>query len=337
MDRSRDRCAPSSTSPRSPLPLKSFGVASGSSQLPPSRQGVLPVDFRGRPGAPRVTAVVLNWCDAPASSACLASLRASTYPDLSILLVDNASPDGSGEELRERFPDVGFLQTGENLGYTGGNNRGIGRAMEEGADFVLVLNHDTLVDPGTIGLLVETALADERVAAVAPTVVRMDDPESLWYAGGAFDPMRALGRHWNGNGKAPGATHPRPVSFVSGCAVLLRAEALRETGPFDESYFLYVEDAELSVRLARAGWRLLHDPRARVRHRVPAKGVEPTPDQIRYRDRNRRRLARTHLGPVQRVRFGAWFYPTRAVHLARYMVRGDLPRARAILRGLSER
>ena len=290
---------------------------------------------------PRVTVIVLNWCDAPATAACVESLLASTYPALSILIVDNGSPDGSGEELKGLFPQVPYLQTGGNLGYTGGNNRGIRRALDEGADFVLVLNHDTLVDPGAIGSLVEAARTGDRVGAVAPTVVRMEDPESVWYAGGSFDPMRALGVHWNdGGGGFTGViapTEPRPVTFCSGCALLLRADAIREVGAFEESYFLYVEDTELSVRLARAGWQLLHDPRARVLHDVPADDVEPTPDQIRYRDRNRRRLARTHLDLPQRVRFSAWFYPTRGVHLARYLMRGDLRRAGAILRGMSER
>lgn len=287
--------------------------------------------------APRVTVTVLNWCDAPATAACIESLRASSYPQLSILLVDNGSPDGSGDKLQRRFPDVGFLQTGENTGYSGGNNRGIQRALDEGADFVFVLNPDTTLDAGTIGSLVEAAQSDTRVAAVAPTIVRMDDPTKVWYGGGAFDPIRALGVHWPVGDDLPLGSEPRPVTFCSGCALLLRADAIREVGPFEESYFLYVEDAELSVRLTRAGWRLLHDPRARVLHDVPPEGDEPTPDQIRYRDRNRRRLARAHLGLLARARFGAWFYPTRAVHFARYLVRGDLPRVRAILRGLSER
>jgi GT2 family glycosyltransferase len=283
-----------------------------------------------------VTAVVLNWCDAAATGQCLRSLKASTYPELSLLLVDNGSPDGSGQELEQRFPEVPFLQTGENLGYTGGNNRGIQRALEQGAEYVLVLNHDTLVEAGAIGALVETAEAEERVGAVAPTVVRMDDPEHIWYAGGAFDPKRGLGVHWNGSGGGPAAKAPRDVSFFSGCAVLLKGEALREVGLFRESYFLYVEDAELSLRLTRSGWRILHDPRVRVRHRLPPEGTEPSPDQIRYRDRNRRRLARSHMSPGQRAAFTAWFYPTRAVHLARYLLRGDLPRAKAVVRGLRE-
>ena len=289
------------------------------------------------PIKPRVTVTVLNWCDAPATAACLDSLRGSTYPHLSILLVDNGSPEGSGDELHRRFPDVPFLQTGENTGYSGGNNRGIQRALEEGADFVFVLNPDTTLDPGTIDSLVDAAMSDDRVGAVAPTVARMDDPSKSWYGGGAFDPMRALGVHWDAENGPSASAAPRAVTFCSGCALLLRADAIRDVGPFEESYFLYVEDTELSVRLTRSGWKLLHDPRVRVYHDVPPEGAEPSPYQIRYRDRNRRRLARTHFGLAQRARFSAWFYATRAIHLARYLVRGDLPRAGAILRGMSER
>jgi GT2 family glycosyltransferase len=285
-----------------------------------------------------VTAVVLNWCDAQATRQCLASVKASSYPNLSIVLVDNGSPDGSGDVLEKAFPEVDYLQTGENLGYSGGNNRGIVRALEGGAEYVLILNHDTVIEPDAVDFLVETAVRDPGVGAVAPTIVRLDDPDHVWYGGGTFDPKRALGVHWNGRGgPSDVGQEPREVSFFTGCAVLFRAEAIREEGMFTESYFLYVEDAELSLRLNRAGWQILHDPRARVRHRVPPEGTEPTPDQIRYRDRNRRRLAREHLGPVRRIAFGAWFYPTRAVHLARYLARGDLSRAQAIVRGLSER
>lgn len=285
-----------------------------------------------------MTAVVLNWCDAPATEACVRSLQEDGYPELSILVVDNASPDGSGERLRERLTDVEFLQTGRNLGYSGGNNRGIAEALRADADFVLVLNPDTLIEPGAISLLVAAARGTSGVGAVAPTVVRMDDPGEVWYAGGAFDPMRGLGVHWTepagGRSRSDAAAE---VSFFSGCAVLLAAPVIREVGAFPEDYFLYVEDAELSVRLVRGGWKILHEPRARVRHRVPPDGTSPTPDQIRFRDRNRRRLVRTHQGVLGKAAFAAWFYPTRALHLGRYLVRRDLPRAGAILQGMTER
>lgn len=285
--------------------------------------------------SPRVTAVVLNWCDEEATADCLSSLQESSYPALSILLVDNGSPDGSGALLHERFPGVPFLQTGDNLGFTGGNNRGIERALQDGAEFILVLNNDTRVEPGAIATLVETAQGNDSIGAVAPTVVRMGAPDSVWYGGGAFDTKRGFGMHWNGKG--PPAKGPRPVTFFSGCAVLLRREAIADVGGFEESYFMYVEDAELSLRLLRGGWKIIHDPGARIHHRVPARGSEPTPDQIFYRDRNRRRLVREHLGSIGRLRFGIWFYPTRAVHLVRYAATGDFPRVRALLRGLGTR
>lgn len=300
----------------------------------------------GRTRDPRVTAVVLNWCDADATTECIESLQDSAYPELSLLLVDNGSPDGSGQVLHARHPEVPFLQTGANLGYSGGNNRGIERALEEGAEYVFVVNHDTRVDRDTIPILVAAAESDSSIGAVAPTVVSMDEPEQVWYGGGAFDPMRALGVHWNGAGRraveAEAGTaaengSARPVTFFTGCAVLLSAHALREVGAFEESYFLYVEDAELSVRIHRAGWTILHEPEARVQHRIAPGDADPQPYQIRFRDRNRRRLARTHLAPLQRFAFTAWFFPTRMIHLARYLVRGDLPRAGAIVRGMSER
>ncbi|MSR22642.1 MAG: glycosyltransferase family 2 protein [Gemmatimonadetes bacterium] len=285
---------------------------------------------------PSVTAVVLNWCDAESTTACLAALEGQGYPGLSIVLVDNGSPDGSGDLIRERFPHVEFVQTGANLGYSGGNNRGIEAALKNGADYLLILNPDTFMEPGALHLLIQVASADDRVGAVAPTVVRMDDPEHVWYGGGEFDSMRALGIHWNGNGRGARPAGPHEVSFFTGSAVLLSARAVREVGAFAEDYFLYVEDAELSIRMNRAGWRIVHQPGARVRHRLPPLGEEPAPYQIRFRDRNRRRLARTHLTPVRRFTFRAWFYPTRAAHLARYLLMGDFSRAGAIVRGMTE-
>ena len=103
---------------------------------------------------PTVMVIVLNWCGEDDTVACIESLQRSTYTALSILLIDNASPDGSGDRLHARLPDVPYLQTGSNLGYAGGNNRGFERALAEGADYVVVLNYDTVVDPDCIGALV---------------------------------------------------------------------------------------------------------------------------------------------------------------------------------------
>src|SRR3954469_23326637 len=107
--------------------------------------------------APHVTVVVLNWCNESETADCLQSLAADRSGTLTVLLVDNGSPDGSGERLHARFGDIPYLQTGSNLGYAAGNNRGFERALADGADYVMVLNDDTIVDPDCVTRLLAAA------------------------------------------------------------------------------------------------------------------------------------------------------------------------------------
>jgi len=283
-----------------------------------------------------VAVVLLNYCGEEDTAACVHSLHTSGRTELRIILVDNASPDGSGDRLHRRFPDLEYVQTGANLGYTGGNNAGIARALEDGCDYVLVLNNDTLVEPGAIDRLVETAAGGMCVGAVGPKIVYAEDPDRAWFAGGVLDRVRAVGRHSTDDaGIAARGDEAIDVSFLTGCCILLPAQVIRRIGGFEEDYFMYIEDAELSVRLSAAGYRLVYEPRARIHHRVPLEAEPPAPYQIQYRDRNRRRLARRHFTRLERAAFAAFFYPTRLAHVAAYMARGDADRARAIWRGMT--
>lgn len=287
---------------------------------------------------PRVTAVVLNWCGEDVTRECLQSLLAADYPSLTILLIDNGSPDGSGERLHTAFPGVAYLQSGANLGYTGGNNRGIQWALESDAAYVLVLNNDAVVEPPAVARLVEAARSSARVGAVSPKILHFGAPDRIWFGGGYLSRIRGLGLHERrGEHDAPGpADTVRDITFATGCCCLFSADALRTVGGFAEDFFAYVEDVELSLRLARAGYRLLYQPAARVLHRVPLHdGAAPTPFQILHRDRNRRRLVRRHYGWRDRLLFAAWFYPSRLVTLARYVGSGDWERAGALWRGMT--
>ena len=279
----------------------------------------------------RVTAIVLNWCKEADTAACLESLAASRYDALDVLLVDNGSPDGSGGRLHTRFPAVDYLQTGVNLGYAGGNNRGMQRALDGNADYLLVLNNDTVVDPDCVARLVRASEAT-GAPVVAPLIVYFDEPDRVWYGGGTFLRMRALGKHLLENERIDPTQTRTTTSFVCGCCFLIRVDVARRIGGFDESFFAYVEDVELSVRLLKAGVEMLYEPSARVLHRVTPNEVG-SPFQIRQRDRNRRRLVRRHYNALSRLGFGCWFYPTRFVHLLRYSARRDWPRARAIVEG----
>jgi GT2 family glycosyltransferase len=278
-----------------------------------------------------VTAIVLTYCNEIEAAACLESLCASTYEALTVLLVDNLSPDGSGERLRARFPDIAYLQATTNGGYTAGNNRGMEWALAHGAEYVLVLNDDTELNADCVSKLVEAA-QQTGAAVVAPQILYYDEPDTVWYAGGTFSPSRAMATHIGEDGPIDPTQQRMPVTFVCGCCFLIRASVLREVGGFDESYFTYVEDLELSVRLARAGHTLLYEPSARVFHRI-GRAAPPTPRQILLRDTNRRRMVARHYTRFERARFALWFYPTRLIHLLRYIAARDWPKTRAIVQG----
>ena len=287
-------------------------------------------------GAASVVAVVLNWSAEELTSECIDSLECSQYSRLRILLIDNDSPDGSGERLHARFPTIPYLQMSRNLGYGVANNRGIEWALAHRADYVLVVNNDAVVLPEAIGLLVEAAESGEEVAIVAPFIGYHDDPETAWYAGGQFSRLRGLGVH-RAPRPAEGLTKAEEVSFASGCVCLISARAIRDVGTFAEDFFSYVEDAEFCVRLRRAGYRILFEPRARALHRTPRLEHDPAPYKIRLRDRNRRRVMRRHFGPLVRIPFLARFYVTRLILLLRYSARLDWPRAAAVVQGMVER
>ena len=128
---------------------------------------------------------------------------------------------------------------------------------------MLVVNNDTVAAPDCVRRLLDAGQSDERIAALAPLIVRFDAPELVWFAGGTLSRVRAIGRHdFEGGSARIAASLPaeagglRACSFLTGCCLLLRTEAIRAEGSFREDFFAYVEDVELSLRLSRAGWRL---------------------------------------------------------------------------------
>ena len=297
---------------------------------PASAQSTAPISAGS---SAHVVVIVLNWCREEDTAECLASLAASDWPRLTVLLVDNASADGSGERLHARFPDVAYLQTGANLGYTGGNNRGFMWALAHGADHVVVLNNDTVVDPACIGHLVRSAESHARIGGVAPKILVHGAPDVTWFAGGDLALTRGTALHRGEYARDRGEDVPGPITFMTGCCFLLTRDALERVGGFEESFFAYNEDVDLSYRLLQAGYTLHYEPRARLHHKVPPAGTQPSAFQIQQRDRNRRRFVALRLGAAARLRFAAWFYATRVLLVTRYLVRRDGERARAILRG----
>jgi GT2 family glycosyltransferase len=237
---------------------------------------------------PRVAIIVLNWNGLVDTLECLESLSHLDYPAYEVMVVDNGSTDGSVPAIRARCSKVTIIETGKNLGYTGGNNAGLRYALAHQAGYFLLLNNDTEVAPDFLRQLVEVAEADPRIGAVGPTVYYHDLPNVIWSAGGAIDWRRGSTRMVGLDERESGqfGIEPRSVDFVTGCAMLVRRAVVEHVGILDERFFAYYEEAEWCVRIARVGYKVVHVPRAKVWHKISPLAQEDSPIVHYYMTRN---------------------------------------------------
>jgi GT2 family glycosyltransferase len=234
-----------------------------------------------------VAIIILNWNSWPDTLACVASCRKLTWPNVRIVIVDNGSTDRSEEIFKERCPDVEIIQTGANLGFAGGNNIGIGHALELGAEYVWLLNNDAVAGPEALTMLVEAMEAEPAAAVAGSKIYYHDDPVRIWCAGGIWRKGRLRLRQRGANQLDKGQFDRLvPVGSVSGCSMLLRTSAIREIGLLDEVYFLYWEDTDWCARAGRHGYSVLFVPASRVWHKVSATVAARSHLQYYYNTRN---------------------------------------------------
>jgi GT2 family glycosyltransferase len=230
---------------------------------------------------PLVHVVVLNYQMREVTEQCLASLRGLTYPNLQIVVVDNNSDDGMEDSIKTRFSDVTFIQTGRNLGYTGGNNRGIDYAISENADYVLVLNPDTiLVNPSFIEELVAYTEANANVGIVGPRVFlrSLDSVQNtVLFAPGMWrNILNWITYRVNPKSFQLSRGEVIDAQVLNGVCLLIRVDCLKQIGLFDENIFMYIEDAEMDFRARQSGWKIRYVPVDSVIHRQKLDGYHMT-------------------------------------------------------------
>jgi N-acetylglucosaminyl-diphospho-decaprenol L-rhamnosyltransferase len=223
----------------------------------------------------RWAAVVVNYESGPLLITCVRSLLADTSAgEPELVVVDNGSRDGSVAALARELPSVRVLETGRNLGYAGGVNRGVAATR---APVVAVLNSDVEVAPGTAAALIARLDTEPDLAAVGPAIKNPDGsqypsarmvPSTVDAVGhallGVVRPSNPFTRRYRQLDVDP--ARPRDVDWLSGSAVWLRRSALQSVGGWDEHYFMYMEDIDLGWRLRRLGWRVAYEPAGAVMH-----------------------------------------------------------------------
>lgn len=218
---------------------------------------------------PHVAIVLVNWNGRDLTLDCLRSLAAITYRPHTVIVVDNASRDGSVEAIRKSFPDVDLLPMAENLRFAGGNNAGIRRALEMGAEMVLLLNNDTTVAPDFLSRMVRRIRGDAGTGIVTPAIYYHDVPEVFWFAGGVVSFWTGTMRHVGIRERDRGQyTESHTTDYATGCCFLTTRDIIGRVGMLDESYYIYTEDADFCMRVRKAGYSIVFEPSAKVWHKL---------------------------------------------------------------------
>jgi GT2 family glycosyltransferase len=253
------------------------------------------------PAAPLVVSVILKGKQPENMLACLDSLAGSNYPNHVELVVDYPSAAGSLEPIRAAHPQVQLIVAGENRGYAGNNNFGIQWALEHSAEWVFVLNDDTVLAPDCLSRLVDVGQTDGRIGILGPMVYHYYEPDVIQTAGGQ------LGPHWQAlltdcNQRDQGQyREPRTVDWISGCAMLVRRQLIEQIGVLDERFFMYWEEIDWCLQASRAGWHLIHVPQAKLWHKGVQRDYRPEPAVTYYTTRNHFLLLAKNHAPV-----GTW-------------------------------
>jgi len=257
-----------------------------------------------------VGVVILNWNRRDDTLACLRSLQQVDFPcEHFVVVADNGSADGSPEAIRREFPDVVRVENGANLGYAGGNNRGIERALALGSDLVWVLNNDTRVERNALVELLRALELHPDAGALASKTLFMDDPSRIMSAGNRWQGPQFEQLAYGVADGTPEFEQLRETAYAEGCSLLMTRPALEKAGLFDERFFLCWEDADWSYRVRQQGFRILIVPASRVLHRGSASfGGTESPLLTYFMLRNRLLFADTHLDREERRRVQKFTY-----------------------------
>lgn len=289
---------------------------------------------------PKIGIVLVNLNCYQDTAVCIRSLNKINYTDYDIILVDNGSTDGSGDKLHAEFPNVVYLRSERNLGFTGGNNLGIEAALKREAGHVLLLNNDTIVTPDFLKALVNRLAVDPTAAAVSGKIYyapeRMEGRDNIiWYAG-CFQKWHT-GYHHTGvmeadEGKFETA---RQVPYASGCMMLMRGSVIREQGPLSDEFFIYWEEADWCHRAREKGYTCWYEPKSVIYHNftnAPRGGEKPF--YMYMQTRNAFLYARRHYRGLKKLRY-FMFYPIYLFYNYLYLRRARNKRgARAIVWGV---
>ncbi|MFH2204581.1 MAG: glycosyltransferase family 2 protein [Elusimicrobiota bacterium] len=248
---------------------------------------------------PKVSIIILHFKDVPCLRACLESLEKITYTNHEVIVVNNGPDELTAVEERE----VRILRSLSNVGFARGNNSGIMAALQDRADYVLLLNDDTVVRPDFLDLLVDAGESDPDAGMLGPMICYFDEPQRIWFAGAAFDESTARLSFARADEVDDGKSDAKPEEsdFITGCALLVKRALIERVGLLDERYFLYWEDVDWGLRAKESGYKCIVVPAAKILHKVSrSTGGQDSALRSYHKTRSHLLLAGTHAPRAKR-------------------------------------
>lgn len=206
--------------------------------------------------------VILNWNAADDTIRCVRQIDTWTQLHPRIWVVDNASRDTNFERITRECPAIGLVRNATNLGFAGGTNQGVLKALAENDHPILLLNNDATIAEADAAHMLATLAADQTIGLVGPLLFATEDKDRLISAGGKNPVLYHQTRHRHFDPARP----VQPVEVISGTVILIRADVFRQVGLLDEAYFFSTELADLCARARQHGFRCVIDSRARAYH-----------------------------------------------------------------------
>ncbi len=232
----------------------------------------------------KVFVIILNFRGKEDTKECVLSVLASSYVNYEIVIVDNYSKDDSSLYLKTTFPNIVLIETESNLGYAGGNNVGIRYAIEHGADSILILNNDTILDKDCITHFVSESEMRKK-SVLGGRVYYHDRPNLMQHFGGMWEKKK--GKFRNVPDKNFNSDLPHNLDFVTGCALFVPRKIFEEVGLFEESFFLYYEEIDWCLQVRKKGFFCTYVPSPILWHKESRSFTHPKPPQSYFQWRNR--------------------------------------------------
>ena len=288
---------------------------------------------------PLVYIILVNYNGYKDTIECVNSLKGINYSNYKIVIVDNASTNNSLEILKQTLNNCIIIESKKNLGFAGGNNLGIKYALKSNADYVLLLNNDTLEEPNFLNNMINSFNKDEKIGLVGCKIMYYPEKDKIWYGGGYINWFKFIGIHCGMKQIDKGQCDTeKEIDFMTGCCMLIKREVFEKVGLLSEEYFMYFEDVDFCVKVKDAGYKIWYNPEAAIYHKVGfSSGGEESTFSIKWGTRNRLLFMNKYKNKVSKVSFALskmFFYSTRMIRYIQYKFQGREDKARAIIEGI---